>query len=128
MGDLTHNLDSCGNDPDFQAGLRLFNAGHFWHAHEEWEALWLRSYGPGRQFVQGLIQVAAALVHWQRGNPRGLRLNWAKARPKLLGLPSPAGGIDLDALIAWMDGMADATISEAPALPLAGSTAGPAHN
>ncbi|HYF63395.1 MAG TPA: DUF309 domain-containing protein [Herpetosiphonaceae bacterium] len=128
MDDLTHNLDSCGNDADFQAGVRLFNAGHFWHAHEEWEALWLRSHGTQRRFVQGLIQVAAALVHWQRGNPRGLRLNWAKARPKLLGLPSPAGGIELAALIAWMDGMADAAVSEAPTLPAAGAEGGSPPN
>ena len=45
MGDLAHNLDSCGNDADFQAGVHLFNAGRFWHAHEEWETLWLRSHG-----------------------------------------------------------------------------------
>ncbi|NJL35275.1 MAG: DUF309 domain-containing protein, partial [Chloroflexaceae bacterium] len=22
-------------------GIRLFNAHHFWHAHEQWEACWL---------------------------------------------------------------------------------------
>lgn len=104
------------DEPPFIAGLELFNAGSFWHAHEEWEALWLRSAGDDRRFIQGLIQVAAALVHWQRGNPRGLALNWAKARRNLHGLPSPYAGLDLAALADWMDAMAAGARDAAPAL------------
>lgn len=103
-------------DPDFAAGLALFNAGHFWHAHEAWELLWLRSNGEQRRFIQGLIQVAAALVHWERGNQRGLQLNWCKARPKLAPLPSPFATINLTQLIIWMDGMMAATMTTAPHL------------
>ncbi len=52
-------------------GLELFNAGHFWHAHEAWEELWLHSSGDEKVFLQGLIQLAAAYHHVQRGTYRG---------------------------------------------------------
>ena len=84
-------------------GIRLFNAGEFWHAHEQWEACWLIAHEPDLTFYQGIIQAAAALVHWQRGNPRGLRRNWEKGRPKLVALPPLMHGIDLRALIAAME-------------------------
>lgn len=84
-------------------GIRLFNTGHFWHAHEQWEECWLRSSEPDSTFYKGIIQAAAALVHWQKGNPRGLHLNWAKSRPKLASLPSPYMGLDLAVLLIAMD-------------------------
>jgi predicted metal-dependent hydrolase len=84
-------------------GIRLFNEGEFWHAHEQWEACWLAAREPESTFYQGIIQAAAALVHWQRGNSRGLRRNWEKGRPKLIALRSPMLGLDLRRLIADMD-------------------------
>ena len=87
----------------YREGIRLFNAGEFWHAHEQWEQCWMRSSEPDSTFFKGIIQAAAALVHWQRGNPRGLRRNWEKSRPKLVALPPAVRGIDVRALIAAMD-------------------------
>jgi hypothetical protein len=84
-------------------GIRLFNAEHFWHAHEQWEACWLASAEPDATFYKGIIQAAAALVHWQKGNPRGLHRNWAKSLRKLETLPSPYQGLDLLAFRATMD-------------------------
>ncbi|MBC8160976.1 MAG: DUF309 domain-containing protein, partial [Roseiflexaceae bacterium] len=76
---------------------------HYWHAHEEWETSWRLAQEPIATFYKALIQTAAALVHWQRGNPRGLLRNWHKARPKLvavLALPCP---VDLPRLLNAMD-------------------------
>lgn len=84
-------------------GVRLFNEGAFWHAHEQWETCWLVVQEPDTTFYQGLIQTAAALVHWQRGNLRGLQRNWFKGRPKLVALPSPMHQLDLHMLISTMD-------------------------
>ena len=84
-------------------GVRLFNEGEFWHAHEQWEACWRASTEPDSTFYKGIIQAAAALVHWQRNNQRGLRRNWEKSRPRLVALPSTMNGLDLRALIAEMD-------------------------
>jgi predicted metal-dependent hydrolase len=84
-------------------GIRLFNEGEYWHAHEQWEACWLTTTEPEATFYKGVIQAAAALVHWKKGNRRGLRRNWEKSRPKLVALPPTMKGLDLRALIADMD-------------------------
>ena len=88
----------------YLAGIELFNQGRFWHAHEEWEDAWKAEEDPSlRLFYKGIIQTAAALVHWQRGNPRGLQLNWRKARPKLGHLAAEVLGLNIQHLIAAMD-------------------------
>ena len=99
----------------YREGIRLFNAGEYWHAHEQWEICWLGSVEPASQFYKGIIQAAAALVHWKKGNPRGLQLNWAKSRPKLAALPPDTQGIDVRALIADMDRFVSANGAGVPA-------------
>jgi hypothetical protein len=88
---------------NFLEGVRLFNEGHYWHAHEQWELCWLESAEPEATFYKGLIQAAAALVHWQRRNPRGLERNWAKARPKLVAVQPLGSPLHLGPLISEMD-------------------------
>jgi uncharacterized protein len=57
----------------FEEGCRLFNEGDYFEAHEVWEELWNLADGPRHAYLQGLIQVAAGLVHSQRGNWNGVR-------------------------------------------------------
>src|SRR5919109_142666 len=104
-------------------GIRLFNEGEFWHAHEQWEACWLASTEPEATFYKGIIQAAAALVHWKRGNLRGLRRNWEKSRPKLVALFPTMMGLDLAKLIADMDYfvMTGGSAPEIPHLHMAAS-------
>lgn len=97
-------------------GIRLFNRGRFWHAHEQWEVCWLGTDEPDNTFYKGIIQAAGALYHWQKGNPRGLHRNWAKSRAKLLALPTPYMGLDLRAFVANMDRFVPAHQHE-PAAP-----------
>jgi predicted metal-dependent hydrolase len=52
-------------------GVALFNDRKFWHAHEAWERDWLVAEGEERTFLQGLIQLAAAYHHVQRGTYAG---------------------------------------------------------
>jgi predicted metal-dependent hydrolase len=48
-------------DNAFVRGARLFDAGAFFDAHEEWEARWLiEKDETNRRVLQGLIQIAAA--------------------------------------------------------------------
>ena len=51
----------------FDRAVTLFNAGEFYEAHEDWELLWLDAEGDERLWLQGLIQYAAAFVHFARG-------------------------------------------------------------
>jgi predicted metal-dependent hydrolase len=87
-----------------QAAL-LFNAGLFFEVHEVLEAVWHRLRGEPRDFVQGLIQVAVALHHIERGNRAGARTLFAAGRAKLAPhVPSYRGvavGELLDAIAPW---------------------------
>lgn len=50
--------------PRYLWGVDLYNHHCFWEAHEEWEELWKAALGAGaaRDFLQGLIQCAAACL------------------------------------------------------------------
>lgn len=59
---------------DWQQGLAEFNRGAFFEAHESLETLWRSKLNPAlKTGLQGLIQVAVACVHLQRGNEKGAR-------------------------------------------------------
>jgi len=80
-------------------GIEQFNDGYFFEAHETWEDLWYPSPWPMRQFLQGVIQVAAALVHLRRHEyPGTIRLLDA-ALEKLEQFPEVYLGIDNARLI-----------------------------
>jgi predicted metal-dependent hydrolase len=79
-------------------GIELFNAGRFFDCHEVWEEVWKRAAGAEKLFYQGMIQIAVALVHAERGNPRGARSTWNKALAKLDRLPAEHMGIALGEL------------------------------
>jgi len=68
----------------FAAGIERFNSQRFWDAHEEWETIWLASHSELREFLQGLIQLAAAYHHLQRGTLSGAVRLFASARRRLL--------------------------------------------
>jgi uncharacterized protein len=67
----------------FREGVALFNGVRYWHAHEAWETLWRAAPDEERDFYQGLIQVAAGLLHLQRRNLRGARKKLAEGLARL---------------------------------------------
>jgi|SRR6185312_9509351 len=74
-------------------GLRCYEAGEFFAAHEAWEAVWLQSEEPDKTFLQGVIQVTAAFHHLQRNNPLGATLLLQAALRRLEPYPPNFGGI-----------------------------------
>lgn len=83
---------SCRNLPtqwrqcgDYLYGVDLFNRAFLWEAHEAWEWVWItagKTTEPAR-FVQGLIQVAAALLRRHLGTPQGAQNLLTKAWRRL---------------------------------------------
>ena len=47
-------------------GISYFNNERFWECHEALEGAWKQSKGEEKELIQGLILVAAALVHYQK--------------------------------------------------------------
>ena len=67
-------------DDRYLRGVLAFNAGDYFDAHEEWEALWLDCPAADRRFVQSLIQAAVALYHWGNRNRPGAARLFASGR------------------------------------------------
>jgi len=84
---------AAGASPLFGRGVSDLTAGRFFEAHEEWEELWTRTEGEDRRFLQGLIQMAAACVHLEKGRTDpALRLS-ALALQKLEPFPASHGAL-----------------------------------
>ena len=79
----TAPLDPMAAERLFREGVSLFNGVRYWHAHEAWETLWRSAPDEERDFYQGLIQVAAGLLHLQRRNLRGARNKLSEGIEKL---------------------------------------------
>lgn len=75
--------------------VRLFDSGEFFASHEVLEARWLRTRDP---FEQGLIILASAFVHRDRGNAHGTRRQLEKALRYFAPYPPMHRGIDVAGL------------------------------
>jgi len=59
------------------------------------EALWRQTKGPERDFYQGLIQLAAALVHFQKGNLAGAKELFERSERRLGTYPTRYLGVSI---------------------------------
>lgn len=88
----------------FEAGVAAYSRGDFFEAHELLEPAWMGSPDEGeREFLQGLIKLAAAYVHAVRGNPLGMAKNLRGARSRLVASAPYSAEIDIAALLAAID-------------------------
>lgn len=79
-------------------GVRLFNTGFYFEAHEVLEEAWREERGESRRFLQGLIQLCAGYHHWTNGNPVGAASLFEKAIDKFREYPDDYMGVDLGRL------------------------------
>tara|TARA_R110002049_G_scaffold261543_1_gene437650 strand:+ start:349 stop:828 length:480 start_codon:yes stop_codon:yes gene_type:complete len=62
------NLSNWNTHSDYLFGVDLYNLGYFWEAHVWWEAVWKANQkGPERDFIQGLIKMAAGALKERMG-------------------------------------------------------------
>jgi hypothetical protein len=91
---------------EYRYGVDLFNRRYYWEAHEAWERVWHTCDKARTQglFVQGLIQLAAALLKWHMGSEGGWRKLRRFAFEKLAPArrEAPAGYMGV-ALGPWLD-------------------------
>jgi predicted metal-dependent hydrolase len=77
----------------------LFNSGDWYACHDSFEALWHETAGPMRPVLQGILQLAVAELHLERGNSRGATILMGEGLGRLKACPPNALDIDLVALI-----------------------------
>lgn len=105
---MGENPVGSAEEVTFRLGIEQFNRQEFFAAHETWEAIWLAASGPDKDFLQGIIQVAAAFHHWSGGNRQGALALLRRGLDKLAAFPSCYRGILLDRLREEAGGFADA--------------------
>jgi predicted metal-dependent hydrolase len=125
--EITAILESCRGrelDARYLAFFECFNRQLFFEAHEVLEELWLaQRHGPNHAFHKGLIQLAGAFVHLQKGRlgPAASLLKLAEAN--LNQYPPFHDGLDVRAVIGkvrdWLRGIEHSPIQN----PLVAATA-----
>ena len=80
---------------EFARAVAAFNDQAFFECHEILEPVWLAAAPDQRPFYQGIIQAAAAFVHWQRGETTGIVTLLTAALARLAPYAPETAGLDL---------------------------------
>ena len=84
--------------PRAAAGLRLFNSGRYWEAHEALEAAWNEERGEVRRLYKGLLQAAVVHLHITRSNYVGALKVYERSRRWLDPWPAVCRGVQVGRL------------------------------
>lgn len=85
-------------DPRLQDAIALFNRGEWYACHDGFEELWHETQGPLRPLLQGVLQVAVARLHLERGNLRGATVLLGEGLGRLQRCGASDLDLDVDAL------------------------------
>ena len=94
-------MDPIAGEPDLAGDPRLldaveqFNHGEWYACHDGFEALWHESLEPERTELQGILQIAVAHLHRERGNLRGATVLLGEGLGRLSPCGDGALGFDL---------------------------------
>ena len=80
-------------------GLKLIREGAYFEAHEELEDEWRVAPTAERDFLQGLVHVAVAWLHAERGNRNGCERQLVKAERRLESYRPRHRGVDVDGIL-----------------------------
>ena len=91
---------------------KFFNEEKYWITHELLEGVWKKAYGDEKDLLNGLILVAAALVHYQK-NEKDIALSIMKrALKKLAAANEKYFGIDVVSIKSQVSEMVKSSIIE----------------
>jgi predicted metal-dependent hydrolase len=85
---------------EFYAAIAQFNDGYYFESHETLEDLWMVTPVPERDMFQAVIQIAAAFVHYARGEYPGIVKLLDAAADKLRPFAPERLDIDIAMLLA----------------------------
>jgi hypothetical protein len=115
INQLPHLIDKFAHIPDYAGittacqqplsapaleGLRLFNTGEHFKAHEYLEEAWNTDDSPAKELYRAILQIAVAYLQIERGNYRGAVKMFLRVRQWLAPLPDHCRGVDLAQLRA----------------------------
>ena len=97
MTDLIHDC-SAPLHPQTEEGLRLFNAGEYFEAHEALETAWNEEKGKVRDLYRGILQIAVTYLHITRGNYNGAVKVYGRSQKWMKDWPATCRGIHVEEL------------------------------
>ena len=86
-------------------GLERFNQRAFFDAHESLEHAWRAERGHVRDLYHGILQLAVAWLHVERGSFRGALRSLARATHWLAGFPDDCQGLPVTAIRTQVDAL-----------------------
>src|SRR5512138_2053770 len=98
---MTDSLDSLCDaplHPQAMQGLRLFNAGEYFEAHEALEDAWNAEKGKVRDLYRGILQIAVVYLHITRKNYNGAVKVYERSQKWLKDWPEVCRGIQVGKL------------------------------
>jgi hypothetical protein len=105
--------------PRAREGIRLFNEGRYFEAHEELEAAWREEAGRIRELYQGILEAGVAYLHIRRKNLAGALKVYKRSMRWLRGWPDVCRGAligqlraDLDTIVAEAERLGQSRIGE----------------
>lgn len=105
MGSAADHAPSDGEemalqaDPRFIAAVELFNSAAWYACHDGFEELWHETQAPCRRALQGILQIAVAHLHLERGNQRGATILLGEGLGRLLLWQPAVFGLDTAGLV-----------------------------
>lgn len=94
----TDNPCNAPLHPRAAQGLRLFNAGEYFEAHEALEDAWKEEQGEVRELYRGILQIAVVYLHVTRGNYNGAVKVYGRSQKWISDWPDVCRGIDVEKL------------------------------
>jgi predicted metal-dependent hydrolase len=105
--------------PQAREGIRLFNEGKYFEAHEELEFAWKDERGKIRELYQGILEAGVTYLHIKRGNYRGAIKVFGRSMKWLIGWPALCRGVnvaqlreDLEAAITQVERLGEARMTD----------------
>ena len=95
MTEFVNDLCNAPLHPRAADGLRLFNAGEYFEAHEALEDAWNAEKGRVRDLYRGILQIAVVYLHITRRNYNGAVTVDILSQRWMIDLPEMCRGIDV---------------------------------
>ncbi len=116
IGQLDHAKhvveEEIGKEDAIEKGRDYFNNERFWECHEILEGVWKKEDGKEKDLLQGLILVAAALVHYQKDENEICLSIFGRALEKIGNVTGKYHKIDMDAIRQKVSGMIRSKVIE----------------
>ena len=90
---FSEDLCNAPLHPQAAQGLRLFNDGHYFEAHEALEDAWNAESGKVRDLYRGILQIAVTYLHVTRGNYNGAIKVYGRSQKWMQDWPEVCRGI-----------------------------------